>query len=253
MQVVLFAGTTEGRLIGEALSEKHIPTIVCVATKEGAEIIGSKDYIEIRVGRLDSEAMIKLAREAGADLVIDATHPYAVDVSSNIKKAALVADIDLIRVVRDETSVIDYDKAFYFDDLDEMISWLNNEEGLIFSTLGSKEASALTGVDGFMERVYLRVLPNAESIELCRAAGFPDEHILGLRPPFTREVNEKLFSEYKCSIMITKETGVAGGMANKVEAAINLGMKIGICRRPSEDENITKMSLEKIIDYISNL
>ena len=91
--VILFAGTTEGRLLAEYLQELDQPFVICVATGYGRDLLedisrpDENGCMEIRQGRLDVTEMERMFDELRPELVIDATHPYAVAVTQNIKMA----------------------------------------------------------------------------------------------------------------------------------------------------------------------
>ena len=78
----MFSGTTEGRRFSKKLAELGVAVTVCVATPLGAEEQGEMAGITVHAGRLQPDAMAALL--AGADLCVDATHPYAVDATRNI-------------------------------------------------------------------------------------------------------------------------------------------------------------------------
>ena len=85
----MFSGTTEGRRFSKKLAELGAAVTVCVATPLGAEEQGEMAGITVHAGRLQPDAMAALL--AGADLCVDATHPYAVDATRNIRAAAVQA------------------------------------------------------------------------------------------------------------------------------------------------------------------
>ncbi|MBR6316715.1 MAG: precorrin-6A/cobalt-precorrin-6A reductase, partial [Lachnospiraceae bacterium] len=115
MRIFLFSGTTEGRMLSDLLANEKIPHTVCVATDYGKDMMEENPYAEILVGRMDEMQMRKLflngkngvsdrekAKEANSAvkggngkndgrsecLVIDATHPYATEVTEHLKRAA---------------------------------------------------------------------------------------------------------------------------------------------------------------------
>ena len=89
--VILFAGTTEGRILANWLDEQSgVTGIVCVATEYGAELLEeemSLKHLTVHCGRLDEGAMEAFLKKESPSLVIDATHPYAQVVTANIRKA----------------------------------------------------------------------------------------------------------------------------------------------------------------------
>ena len=88
-KVIVFAGTTEGYEISRWLSEKKVSVLSCVATEYGARALRESEYLKVQAGRLDQEEMKKLLKEERPELVVDATHPYAVEVTKNIKTACV--------------------------------------------------------------------------------------------------------------------------------------------------------------------
>lgn len=100
-KVMLFAGTTEGRLLCEFLSEKNIKACVCVTTSYGEQLLPSGENMEICTGALDRAQMEEKLSSFRPQLVIDATHPYARLATENIRAACGFLNLPYIRVVRE--------------------------------------------------------------------------------------------------------------------------------------------------------
>ena len=105
-KVILFGGTTEGRLLARFLSENQIDTVVCVATEYGGSLLDGGSYVNVLERRMDEGEMEELIRSETPHLVVDATHPYAKAVTENIVRAAGNTGTEYMRVVRDS-----YDSA----------------------------------------------------------------------------------------------------------------------------------------------
>lgn len=88
-KVLLFGGTGEGRALAEWMVARDIPHTVCVATEYGETLLPAG--AEAHVGRMDSGEMEALMRAGGYSLAVDATHPYAVEVTEHIRAAAEAA------------------------------------------------------------------------------------------------------------------------------------------------------------------
>ena len=73
MKIVVFSGTTEGRILSRQLAALGAQVLVSVATPLGAEEQGEETGITVHCGRLTPEEMAALLQ--GADLCVDATHP----------------------------------------------------------------------------------------------------------------------------------------------------------------------------------
>ena len=82
--VLIFSGTTEGRRLAETLVKNGIFCHVCVATEYGVQAMESSELMQVHMGRLDVDAMKELYADIRPDVVIDATHPYAKEVTANI-------------------------------------------------------------------------------------------------------------------------------------------------------------------------
>ncbi|AMK14799.1 precorrin-6A reductase [Methanobrevibacter olleyae] len=235
-KIVLFGGTTEGRILTEFLSEKKIPSIVCVATNYGEKVLDYDEPVVVQSKRLDKDAMHELFQNEETEIVFDATHPYATEVSKNIKDVCINEDIEYVRVLRES---IEIDDAIEFSKMDDLINYLNETEGLIFSSMGAKEAKALTGVDRFQERVYLRMLPSPEGMEHCLKLGYPMKNLCGMQGPFSKEFNIAQFNEISADILVTKESGNIGGFKEKTDAAKECGMEVIVLTRAIEEEGLS--------------
>lgn len=243
--IVLFGGTTEGKELCVFLGEKHINTLVCVATEYGEALLSPSYSLRVRTGRLGKEAIENLLKEEKPRLVIDATHPYATEVSENIFAACEKEGVRRLRLIREES---DTGGCECFWDMEELIGWLNKRPGIIFSSLGLKEANALTSVEGYRERIWLRVLPDAAGLKTCLEAGFPANHIICMQGPFSKELNSAMFRAAGADILLTKESGPEGGFREKAEAAKECKMTVAVLKRPREETGMTLAALKKLIE-----
>lgn len=232
MRAIVFGGTTEGRQIAAKLASTGELICVCVATDYGETFLDAG--IKVNVGRLDVEGMVKLIGDNKPDHIIDATHPYAVEVTKNIKEACRLTGVSYERIRRESEQIEEADNIHSFKDISELIPWLDDTEGIIFSTLGVKEARALTEVSDWEQRIYIRVLPNENSLSMCDEAGYEREHVIASMGPFSYEENIRHFRETGASILLTKESGKAGGFLDKIKAANDLNMMIAVITRPED-------------------
>jgi len=239
-EFILFGGTTEGRESAALLAGSGHETLVCVASAYGEAMLEPQAHLTVQARPLDEEAMASLLRQHRPRLVMDATHPYADGVSASLRRACGREGMPYLRIVR---PAMPEDGCLYFDDLPGLVSYLNNSRDLIFSTLGGKEASALSAVEQAAERIFLRVLPRVESLNACLDACFLPAHIICMQGPFSKELNRAMFAETKAQILVTKETGAAGGFPEKVEAARELDMRVAVLRRPPDTDGITVTEL----------
>jgi precorrin-6x reductase len=244
-EIVLFGGTSEGREICGLLGKKRVETLACVATEYGEALLDAFDTLRIHAGRLDKAAMMSLLEAERPRLVIDATHPYADAASGNIRAACEGTGVKYLRLLRE---ALDSGGCVTFPRVEELIGWLNERGGTVFSTFGAKEAAALTAVKNYKERVWLRILPDAAGLSACLAEGFPAQHIIGMQGPFSKELNAAMFCEAGADILLTKESGAAGGYPEKLAAARECGMTVAVLSRPQAENGLTLEALKKLIE-----
>lgn len=228
MKAVVFSGTTEGRRFSRRLAALGAEVTVCVATPLGAEEQGEMAGIAVHTGRLTSDAMAALL--AGADLCIDATHPYAVDATQNIRTAAAQAGVEYRRLLRAQSPLPE--GCAVFETAAQAAGHLVATEGNILLTTGAKELNAFSVLDPV--RLYPRVLPTQEGIAACEAAHIPHRNIIAMQGPFSLALNTALLEQFSIRFLVTKDGGAAGGFAEKVQAAQAVGTQLVILRRPPE-------------------
>ncbi len=251
MKIVLWGGTIEGRKIAEYLSGTDAQVHVCVATGYGKDLLPEAENLCVHTGRLDAEEMTALLKEVSPDLGIDATHPYATNVSQNIRSACEATSVPYLRVKRNEAdlSVSGTEKAVIVENTEEAVEFLEKTKGNIFLTTGSKELSAFTKLTGFQERLIARVLSSAEVVQMCKELGFPGRRIIAAQGPFGEEINYAMLKEYDAAWMVTKNTGDAGGFQAKWDAAVRAGVGIVVIGRP-EEEAKDVFSLEEMLSVL---
>lgn len=225
-EILIFAGTTEGRKLSECLSKADILHTVCVATEYGELVLTENDCAHVHMGRMDVEEMSAFISDGQFSAVVDATHPYAQVVTENIRTAMKGKDIPYIRLKRETDDSYDYDKIRSFECNEDCAEALLQINGNILLTTGSKELSVYCGHENIKDRLYVRVLPGLESLSLCNENGIMGRHILALQGPFTVDMNEAMLRQYDISCLVTKKSGRAGGYIEKLEAAKRLDIPV---------------------------
>lgn len=234
-QVIIFAGTTEGRTISEYLSSCKVPVTACVATEYGETLLTENEYLKVHAGRMDQEEIAAFIREKGAELVIDATHPYAAVVSENVAAACEREQVDYVRLIRG-SSAESVDQAVLVGSVDEAVEYLKKTEGNILATTGSKELFKYTQIPGFEKRVFARVLSTGEVAAACEKLGFVGKNLICMQGPFSEALNIAMLHQFDCKYLVTKETGKAGGFEEKLHAAKAAGATLVLVGRPPEQK-----------------
>ncbi|WP_407425066.1 precorrin-6A reductase [Treponema sp.] len=240
--VFIFAGTTEGRKLAEIFSKADFDCTVSVATEYGKNLLPEGSNINILQGRMDSDKMAEKFSKKDYAFIIDATHPFATEVSKEIKKACHKAGKEYIRFSRDtDDSITASVKAtknesdiLYFETFEQAALYLKGKSGKIFVTTGSKNLPLLTDIISDKSRLFVRVLPSSESLKICMDCGILQKQIIAMQGPFSERANECQFNESGAEFLLTKESGMAGGYFEKISAAKKLSMKIIVVKNPEK-------------------
>ena len=236
--VLLFAGTTEGRRVAEACRGRNVTLHVCVATEYGEALIEEAENVHVLSGRLNAEGVAALLRETGAKLVIDATHPYAEAVTRTLQAVCSETGTDYLRLLRREDHA-GTAHCVFVDSTADAVAFLNSVSGSALLTVGAKELAAYTAVTDYKPRLFARVLSLPQSVEQAAALGFEGRNLISMQGPFTEEFNAAMLKMLGVDYLVTKDTGAAGGFPEKLRAAENCGVKVVVIRRPLSEEGVS--------------
>lgn len=242
-QVIVFAGTTEGRQLSAWLAAAGVETLCSVATEYGELLVEKQPHLSVHQGRLLPEEMEQLFAEEGKPLVLDVTHPYAVAVSANIKAACEKAGCEYLRLIRpslmNKNACKTAEEIAVVESVEAAVNFLKTTEGSIFVTTGSKELAKFTALPDYQNRVYARVLATPEVVTQCSEAGFTGPHLICMQGPFSKELNLAMLRSIGAAWMVTKEAGRAGGFEEKMTAAKEAGVKVVLIGRPREQAGLS--------------
>ena len=223
-KILIYSGTTEGRRLAEKLSENHIECVVSVATGYGSMVMPEMGYVTVRTGRMDSAMMREFTLKGNFAAVVDATHPFAVQVSRCIRESLDGTDIPYIRLKRENVIKASGGSIRSFASAAECAAALEETEGNILLTTGSHELSDFCRSASIKERLYARILPAAESLMICEQNGIRGRHVIAMQGPFDIDMNRAVIRQFCIRHLVTKESGTAGGYQEKIDAAYAEGI-----------------------------
>lgn len=236
-KALVFAGTTEGYAISRFLSENKVPVMASVATDYGSKSLEENEYLKVSAERLDEAKMEELFRDTNPEIVLDATHPYAAEVTLNIREACEKTGMPYQRVLR--AAGEHQETAVYVESTEAAAEFLKGTEGNVLLTTGSKELAKFTVVPDYQNRLYARVLSLPSVMTACSSLGMEGKNLIGMQGPFSKELNAAMLRQYNCKYLVTKDTGKAGGFQEKIEAAAECGVISVIIGRPLQEEGLT--------------
>ena len=251
-ELLIFAGTTEGRKLSECLAASEIVHTVCVATEYGEIVLKENPFVKVHQGRMKQEEIRDFILQGDYQAVIDATHPYADVITDNIRIAMDAIPIPYFRLKRENDKSKKTGRVRSFDTHDACAKALEKVEGNILLTTGSKELSNYCTSEQLKNRLYVRVLPSVESITLCMEQGIYGKQILAMQGPFSVELNEALIRQYQISCLVTKESGISGGYLEKLKAAEKTGITVFKVEHPKDEEGFSFSEVCKELELLYN-
>ena len=232
MKVVIFGGTLEGRTLAKARLESGDDVIACVASEYAKNLLppGARSC----VGPMNADEMAGMLMRERPDLVIDATHPYAVRVSENIRIASSQAGVRRLRHLRPGGDHEPWaDAVQWVNDAEAAAEALRETKGNILLTTGSHTLGVYLDVIP-RSRVYARVLPDSGVLNLCEELMLPPGHVIAMQGPFTRALNAALYDAWDIHLLVSKDSGEPGGVTDKVVPALERGIQVIMIQRPKE-------------------
>ncbi|MCX5780742.1 MAG: precorrin-6A reductase [Firmicutes bacterium] len=248
--IIVLGGTAEGRQMVSLLNQEAWPHTACVVSRYGAELLGYNDSTRINQGRLDVAGLISLIIDTGAALLVDATHPFATEISRIGMEAATTCKIDYVRLERDAAVIPNDPLVKKVQAMDQIEEFLRPQQ-VVFSTLGSRHLPLLVPlVKRAGARLVARVLPVSGVVQECEGLGLTPDSIVAVQGPFSKELNQRLFEHYGAQLILSKDSGAAGGLEEKLEAAREMGITIVVWMRPPLNYLRVYSSPEEVLQYI---
>ena len=251
--ILLLGGTTETPQIANLLAEKNCKVLISNLTESKVDW-NLKNGIRIRQGKLDVNSMTVLIANESIIAIIDAGHPYAERLHKTAIEAALKLNIPCYRYERPGSDFSGYDVKF---------ATCHNEAAEIAFKIG-RNVLLTTGtrnLEPYIEisrdinaKLYTRILPCQESIDMCEKYAIDKNHIIAERGPFTTEQNIDLINKYSIDVLVTKDSGIAGGVLEKLKAAKACGTKVIVIRKPVaiQKPEMTFGDVFELIKEVSN-
>lgn len=228
----VFSGTGDGNALAAELSGKGYRLIVSTASDYGAELASEAlPGVAVRSGRKGKDARRSELRKSRAAAIVDATHPFATEISTQLTQLAGELKIPYIRYERPSPQLASF--AHHAQDMPAAARQAIEMGKRIFLATGIKDLQTFLGQAAAKDRHwFLRIMPDADSLERALKLGVPRSNICAMQGPFSTEVNVALWSSWKVDCVVTKESGEAGGFQSKLDAARTLGIPLIVVARP---------------------
>lgn len=234
-EILIFAGTTEGRKLSEHLSACGVAHTLCVATEYGEIVLNSHPLARVHRGRMNAKEMQELMHRGNYGAVVDATHPYAQVVTENVKTAAESCALPYLRLLREMDTQEEQGEIHWFSSSEKCAEALKATTGNLLLTTGSKELHTFCMDEEVKKRLYVRVLPGMESLSICQEQGIVGKQVIAMQGPFSEELNLALLRQFHIAGLVTKKSGVSGGYQEKIAAANRAGIPVYVIAKETKE------------------
>jgi precorrin-6A/cobalt-precorrin-6A reductase len=226
--------------------------LATTTTPYGADLAKNAGASEVISQPMPQEKLEDLIKKRDIGLLIDATHPFAVQATNNAIGAKNKCSIKYIRYERpslDFSNTKGIHIAISFEEAGKIACAIlkKNKKNVLHLAGVSTIKQIIKNVP--REHLVVRVLPNTTSIKKCEKMGLLSSNIIAMQGVFSIELNQALMKEYNAGIIISKESGKTGGVLEKVDAALKLGLEVIMVIRPE----IKELNNEIVINNLKEL
>lgn len=251
--ILVLAGTKDGRQLAANLDHAGYQVIVSVTSQHGREL-ATQNSLVINAEKLDKDAMAQFIKTHNVKLVIDGSHPYAVNASQNAIKACHVTSTAYLRYERPELALPHYDKLHVVSSYQQAARQAAELGKIIFLTTGSRMLEVFTAEPKLKShRLIARVLPDPQVITQCVELGLSLNNIIALQGPFSHQLNYAMFKDFGAEVVVMKNSGQIGGSDTKLSAAMELNLAVIVIDRPTVHYSNIASNYEQILEYVQEV
>lgn len=242
-RVLVLGGTSEARVLATRIAaESDLDGIVSLAGRTDAPLAHD---LPMRIGGFGGvEGLRRYLIEARIERAIDATHPFAAQISANARAACAAACVPLLVLARKSWTRAPGDRWIEVVDNAAAARALGAAPRRVFLTIGRQ------GVADFrvapQHRYLLRVIESPREGDLP-----PDCEIIFGRGPFARDDEIALMRERRIEILVTKNSGGVLTHA-KIDAARELSLDVVMIAPPVREGVATVHDLDAAMAFLAS-
>jgi precorrin-6A/cobalt-precorrin-6A reductase len=241
MRVLILGGTTEASELTRLLAAD--PRFEATVSLAGRTANPKTQPIRTRIGGFGgADGLVAWLKQDATQAVIDATHPYAGQISCNAVAACARLAIPLASIVRPAWEPQPGDNWIAVANAEAAADALGPESHRVFLTLGRLELGAFASAPH--HRYVARTIDPPEDVALP-----PDIRLLFDRGPFGREAETALFAREQIEVLVSKNSGGAATYA-KIEAARGRGVPVVMIARPYKPQGHAVVSVEAAVIWL---
>ncbi len=252
-RIWLIGGTRESAALAQLIAQAHLPCIITVTTDAARSLYPDLPALKVRVGKLASAQLQAFVQDEQIAAVLDASHPFAVEISQSAIAFARQHQLSYLRYERpsaqvDDTQIHASGEQCRFDSIKTLLAGDALTGHRVLLTLGYR---SLPLFQPWHDRatLFARLLPSVTALEVALAAGFTSDRLMALRPPVSADVERALWQQWQISVVVTKASGTPGGEDVKRRVAAELGVRLIVIDRPAIDYPQQTSDLTKALEF----
>lgn len=222
-RILLLGGTTEASLLARALASAGMAAVYSYAGRTAAPLA---QPLPVRMGGFGGVAgLVAYLKAEGISHVVDATHPFAAQMSRNAIAACAEAGVPLAVLERPGWQAGPGDDWTHVPDIASAVAALPDSPARVFLAIGKQTLAPFAAKP--QHHYLLRLVDPPEG-----ALPLPDATAVIARGPFDLASDLALLRDHRISHIVAKNAGGAGASA-KLEAARALGLRVILIERPA--------------------
>jgi precorrin-6A/cobalt-precorrin-6A reductase len=241
-RILILGGTTEARLLAGRLAERSGREVTVSLAGRVKAIVAHP--VPVRVGGFGGiDGLAAYLENEAIDLLIDATHPFADQMSRHAVAASIHAGVPLLALRRPAWTRVAGDRWTEVADIREAKAALGEAGRRVFLALGRQEIDAFGWAPGHF---YL-----VRSIEPITGPHLDGAVYVEARGPFREEDERALMEAYAIDTVVARNSGGEAGYG-KIAAARALGVAVILISRPVLPEAPTVATVDEAMAWIDH-
>jgi precorrin-6A/cobalt-precorrin-6A reductase len=243
LRVLILGGTADANRLAAALTDD--PRIDAVLSYAGRTRNPLPPAIAWRVGGFGGVAgLADYLRAENIDRVVDATHPFAAQMSANAIQACETAAVPLLALERPPWQRSPGDRWIEVDDVTAAAEALGRAPRRVFLGIGRQHLQAFAA---YPQHIYLVRLvdPPRDPLPL------PDAEVIVARGPFDRAGDRTMLENFHADVVVARNAGGSAASA-KIEAARDLALPVVMIRRPFIPTRKTVETVEEVLRWLGH-
>lgn len=239
--LLILGGTTEANALAKAVSEQGLNATYSYA---GRVDTPRPQPLPTRVGGFGgAEGLACYIRDHGVTHVIDATHPFAAQMSGNAAQACAQTDTPLAALTRPAWAEGEADNWIHVANVDTAVEALSGPAQRVFLAVGRMHLAEFAAQP--QHHYLLRLVDEPGAVPM------PNADVEVSRGPFTVEGDIELMRRHGTELVVSKNAGGSGARA-KLDAARQLELPVLMIDRPAVPQRTEMATTLQVLDWLAH-